>query len=91
MFLPFKLTKIIRGQVGEVRYARILEDGNLLIGCNTRQQVGLQCGENVSEKISEVVRVGEQRGGRVRVVITGVPFTVSIEELIESESGKQRN
>ncbi len=31
---PIKLTKIIKGQIGEVKYARILGDGNLLIGCN---------------------------------------------------------
>lgn len=33
-----KLTQIIRGEVGEVKYGRILGDGNLRIGCNTEQQ-----------------------------------------------------
>lgn len=37
---PLKLTKIIKNQVGEVKYARILNDGNLLIGCNSEEQVG---------------------------------------------------
>jgi len=32
---PLKITKIIRTQVGEVKYAIVLRDGNLLIGCNT--------------------------------------------------------
>lgn len=37
---PLKLTKIIRGQVGEVKYVRVLGDGNLLIGCNTEADGG---------------------------------------------------
>lgn len=36
---PLKLTQIIRRQVGEVRYASVLGDGNLLIGCNTEEEV----------------------------------------------------
>ena len=32
---PLKLTKIMRAQVGEIKYVRVLKDGNLLIGCNS--------------------------------------------------------
>lgn len=37
---PLKFTKIIKKQVGEVKYARILNNGNLLIGCSSEEQVG---------------------------------------------------
>ena len=33
-----KITQIIRTQVGEVKYAKVLGDGNLLIGCNTEHK-----------------------------------------------------
>ena len=35
---PLKLTKILRGQVGEVKYARVLGDGNLLIDVETKSR-----------------------------------------------------
>lgn len=30
---PVKQTKVLREQVGEIKFARVLDDGNLLIGC----------------------------------------------------------
>lgn len=29
---PFKLPRVLRAQVGEIKYAKVLRDGNLLIG-----------------------------------------------------------
>lgn len=29
-----KLPRVLRAQVGEIKYAKLLRDGNLLIGCN---------------------------------------------------------
>lgn len=39
---PLKLTKIMRAQVGEIKYVRVLKDGNLLIGCKE----ATVCGES---------------------------------------------
>ena len=55
---PLKITKIIRAQVGEVKYAKVLGDGNLLIGCNTETQVDKakrngECRKNEGYKNSE--------------------------------------
>lgn len=65
---PLKLTKIIRAQVGEVKYARILGDGNLFIGCNSDAQIDKAKTLAMVGKIKvlKVVKVGEQRpnGGR---------------------------
>lgn len=36
---PLKLTTTLREQVGEVRYARVLGDQNLLVGCGDEGQV----------------------------------------------------
>lgn len=44
---PLKLAKIIKNQVGELSFARVLNDGNLLIGCKSEEQCrkaqNLQC------------------------------------------------
>lgn len=56
---PLKLTTILRGQVGEVRYARVLGDGNLLVCCRDEGQVkkvkGI--GSVGKVKITKVIRV----------------------------------
>ncbi len=35
---PVKLTTILKNQVSEVRMAKVLRDGNLLIMCNNEEQ-----------------------------------------------------
>lgn len=83
---PLKLTKIIRGQVGEVKYAKVLADGNLLIGCNSEQQV-----KNAKEmtrvekvRVARVVRVGEKRDEGCKGIISGIPVSVGMTELVEN-------
>ena len=49
---PLTITKIIRTQVGEGKYAKVLGDGNLLTGCNTETQV---------EKARKMVSVGKMK------------------------------
>lgn len=77
---PLKLSKVIRRQVGEVKYARVLGDGNLLIGCSTEAQMEkAKKMSNIGKiKVSKVVRVGEQRAGGCKGVISGLPFSVSM-------------
>lgn len=83
---PLKLTKIIRGQIGEVNHAKVLGDGNLLIGCSSEEQVvkakKMTCIGKI--KVFKVVRVGEQRINGSKGVISGVPLNVSMRELMEN-------
>ncbi len=80
---PIKLTKIIKEQIGEVKYARILGDGNLLIGCNTKSKWRRLT--NVGKiKVLKAVRVGEKRINGCKGVIYGVPIHINIKELVES-------
>lgn len=81
---PLKLTKIIRAQVGEVKYARVLEDGNMLIGCNSEAQVEKAMKMNKIDKIKiiKVVRVGEWRTAGCKGVIYGISLKVNMSELV---------
>lgn len=82
---PLTITKIIRTQVGEVKYAKVLGDGNLLIGCNTETQVE-KARKMVSigkMKVTKTVKVGEQNRG-CKGVITGVPLGISTKTLVGS-------
>lgn len=58
-----ELTRVIKHQVGEIKYVRILRDGNIMIGCNSTNQVEkarkLQCVGKI--KISNTARIREQR------------------------------
>ena len=60
---PLKITKIIRAQVGEFKYAKVFGDGDLLIGCNTEIQVDkAQKMVSVGKmNVTKTVKVGEQR------------------------------
>lgn len=82
---PLKLTKIIRAQVGEVKYARVLEDGNMLIGCNSEAQVekAMKMNKIDKTKIIKVVRVGERRRAGCKGVIYGIPLKVNMSELVQ--------
>lgn len=83
---PIKLTKILKGKIGEVKYARILGDGNLLIGCNNKDQ--MEKARKLTSvgkiKVLKVVRVGEKRTNGCKGVIYGVPIHVNVREIVES-------
>lgn len=90
---PLKLTKIIREKVGEVKYARILGDGNLLVGCNNEVQMEkakkMSCVGKI--KIVKVVRVGEKINGGSKGMIYGIPLNVNMKELVENLRMKNRS
>ncbi|XP_067275529.1 uncharacterized protein [Pseudorasbora parva] len=90
---PIKLTKIIKEQVGEVKYARILGDGNLLIGCSNERQMEkakkMSCIGKV--KVVKVARVGEKRTGGSKGVVYGIPRTVSMKEMVENLKRQNRS
>lgn len=72
--------------MGEVKFAKVLGDGNLLIGCSSEVQVIKAKKMTVIGKIKviKVVRVGEQRSNGSKGVISGVPLNVSMRELMEN-------
>lgn len=80
---PLKLTKIIKNQVGDVRFARVLNDGNLLIGCSSEEQCGkAQKLQSVGKAVvTKVVKLGENGS---KGVIYGIPVTVEIKDLIKN-------
>lgn len=69
-----------------MKYARILGDGNLLIGCNNEGQIEkakkMSCIGKI--KVDKVIRVGERRMGGSKEVIYGIPLTVNMKELVEN-------
>lgn len=77
---PLKPTKSIRAQIGEVKYAWILGDGNLLIGCNSDGQIekARKLGSVGKVKVLKVVKVREQRTSGGQGVISRVPLSATI-------------
>ena len=83
---PIKLTAILKRLVREVKYARVLGDRNLLIGC--KMEVQVEKAKKITYvgniKVARVVRVGEQRFNGSKGVISGIPLSVKMGELLEN-------
>lgn len=83
---PIKLTKIIKNQIGEVKYARVLGDGNLLIGCEN--EIQLDKAKKMTYvgkvKVQKVAIVGERRVNGCKGVIYGIPINVNNKEIMEN-------
>lgn len=84
---PIVLTKELRRVVGEIKIAKVLNNGDLMIVCNSEEQrkkmlkIKVMCKQEVvSSKI-----VGQRQW--VSGVISGVPLGVSMEELKSNISG----
>lgn len=84
---PVFLTKAKKRVMGEVRSAKVLRSGALLVGCRDSSQGG---------KAIRVDKIGGKRvqvtlakggGSLVRGVIYGVPLTVSIEQIKDNITG----
>ncbi|XP_014891407.1 uncharacterized protein LOC106949576 isoform X3 [Poecilia latipinna] len=88
---PLKLTKALKAHIGEIKHAKILRDGNLLIGCNSEGQVekAKKLGGLCKVKIRAVVKVGEKINNESKGIITGVPLSVNMKDLVENL--KERN
>ena len=82
-----KLTKELEKKCGVIKFAKVLNDGNLLIGCNDEIQVAVakQITMIGKCKVVTVVQVGEQklRPKRCKGVITGVTLDIKEDELNE--------
>ncbi|XP_056270945.1 uncharacterized protein LOC130194087 [Pseudoliparis swirei] len=85
---PFVLTTALANKIGEIMYAKVLSDGNLLVRCANEEQLEKALGlkEIVKMKVLSTGRVGAQKGGG-KGVITGVPVSVDMEELKRNLKG----
>ena len=80
---PMRLTNVLKSQIGAIQNARVLEDGNLLIGCVSEDQVvkagRLQCVGKA--KVVKVARVGSEG---CKGVIYGIPLTMQMGDLVKN-------
>ncbi|CAJ1066432.1 uncharacterized protein LOC113119923 [Xyrichtys novacula] len=84
---PVHLTKAINKQVGDVKSARVLHNGALLIFCRDSAQLGRAIRVDKIEGKKVVVTLARKGGGITRGVIFGVPLSVSIDQIIENVKG----
>jgi len=80
---PFVLTKHLASKIGEIVYAKVLNDGNLLVKCANEGQFekAIKVKEIGKLRVINTRRVGAGNGGGCKGVITGVPMNVGMEEL----------
>lgn len=85
----FTLTTALANKVGEIIFAKVLNDGNLLIRCENESQVekALKMKEIGKIKVGNSGRLGVKNGGGSKGVITGVPMSVGMEEIKKSVKG----
>lgn len=86
---PFMLTTTLAKKIGEIEYAKILNDGNLMVRCADAMQMekALKVKEIGKCKVENTGRVGARREDGCIGVITGVPMNVSMEELKKNIKG----
>lgn len=80
---PLKLTKIINRDIGNVEFAKVLSDGNLLVGCNNEEQANkaLKVKEVGGIKVVSTNKVGTiSKASGQKGIIFGVPLNISMEE-----------
>jgi len=65
--------------IGEIVYAKVLNDGNLLVKCANEKAIKVK--EIGKLGVINTRRVGAGNGGGCKGVITGVPMNVGMEEL----------
>ena len=80
---PLVLTSTLAKVIGDIQYAKVLGDGNLLVKCANGEQVekALKVKELGKVKVVSSGRVGVRNGGGGKGVITGVHLSVDMEEL----------
>ena len=83
-----KLTKVLQEKMGRVEFAKVLGDGNLLVGCGSQEKVKAVLGvKNVGgAKVVSTGVVGEKKG-RCRGIATQVPVGIKVEEIVEKGDG----
>ena len=91
---PLVLTYTLAKVIGDIQYAKVLGDGNLLVKCANGEQgeKALKVKELGKVKVVSSGRVGVRNGGGGKGVITGVHLSVDMEELKKHlRGGKIKN
>lgn len=81
---------MINKSIGNIDFAKVLSDGNLLVGCNNEEQASkaLKLKEISGVKVVSTSRVGEAGRAKGRKgVICGVPLNIGMEELKSNLKG----
>lgn len=83
---PVLITKGINSLLGEVKSAKVLRSGALLIFCNNSAQLGkaIRLNKIEGKKVKATVAMG---GGLTRGVIFGIPLSVPTEQIIKNVKG----
>ncbi|KAK7899409.1 hypothetical protein WMY93_020262 [Mugilogobius chulae] len=86
---PIKLTKVLNDTIGRIEFARVLPDGNLLVGCTDLGQVGkaLKVKSIGGVKVVSANRIGVTRAKSRKGVITKVAVGIGMEEFMENIKG----
>lgn len=79
---PVKLTTVLKNQLGDIKLAKVLRDGNLLILCKSKEQSEKACKmKEVGKcKVISASKVGMGERG-AKGVIWGIPLEMSIDEI----------
>ena len=85
-----KLTKVLQEKMGSLEFVKVLNDGNLLVGCGSQERVKVVLGVKSvgGAKVVSSGVVGEKRGGNCKGIATQVPLWVKVEELVENGEGE---
>lgn len=86
---PFVLTSTLANKIGEIEFAKILNDGNLFVRCANAGQMdkALKIKDIAKCKVENSGRVGTRKKDGKIGVITGVPLSVNMEELKKNIKG----
>ena len=85
---PFVLTTNLASKIGEIQYAKVLNDGNLLVRCNSEEQIDKALRlKDIGNNNVVSRRVGAQNRGGCKGVITGIPMNVKMEEFKKNIKG----
>lgn len=84
---PLLLPTALAAKMEEIQYAKVLNDGNLLVRCKSEEQTDKALKEIGKNKVVNTRRVGAQNGGGCKGVIMGVPMNVGMEELKKRSKG----
>lgn len=86
---PILLTTVLANKIGDIKYAKVLNDGNLMVVCKDEAQLAkaLKVKEIGKNEVINSGRVGANKNRGCRGIITNVPFCLKMEEVKENLTG----
>jgi len=80
---PIHITKAIEKEIGKINHARFMGNGRILIFANSKEQQSKILKKTTLNKLKVTSHI-PGAASKVRGVISGIPTSVSIEEIMES-------